>query len=408
MSENIIEKLEKLKTEDTSLIKMRARLLDSIGNSSGTPQSLRDLMDELFQQYKIPGSQNFHNQAFYATLIGFAYNHLEEYQEAINWFESASTQFRNQGDIWNQGIALNFLGLAYLSAGKKTQAINAYERAQNILKQEIRIHEDAYEYDYRWLIAGLDVLIEDARLNPEKKKAKPTPNLRPFRKPLQAKRPWPTAHIVYGVQDFGHATGKPAFGLSDDRVGEMSIDAISFNGESHTLYNPRTGAGDQIKLNSSGNYRWLKVAGNSMNQASPIPIEPGDYALADLDQAPQFGNIVIANLHNPPTPDERAGVIKRYASKGLKSESVEQIDPIPLEYADIRGVVIAIAKPSADPIPPLSIEEEGLYETLLGMLGGNESVAAELIKHEYSLTPKTGKKNLLENAIARLKSGKQA
>jgi hypothetical protein len=160
------------------------------------------------------------------------------------------------------------------------------------------------------------------------------------------KQPWPTARIVYSIRDFGHANQKPEYDLNDDQISEMSIDAISFDGISYTVYNPRKGAGNQIKLNSSGNYRWLKVAGNSMNRASPIPIEPDDYALADLDQEPQFGNIIIANLHNPPTPAEKAGVIKRYTSKGLKSESVEQIDPIPVIDADIRGVVIAVAKPS--------------------------------------------------------------
>ncbi|PIP35829.1 MAG: hypothetical protein COX20_09215 [Desulfobacterales bacterium CG23_combo_of_CG06-09_8_20_14_all_52_9] len=156
-------------------------------------------------------------------------------------------------------------------------------------------------------------------------------------------QPWPTAQIVYRVQDFSHASREGKFVLDNAQISEMSIDEVKFDDITHKIYNLREGS--QIRLVSGGNYRWLKVAGESMNRATPVPIEPGDYILTALDITPQIEDIVIANLHNPPTPAERAGVVKRYNSDGFKSESTEILSPIPLTEADIRGVVFAVAKP---------------------------------------------------------------
>ncbi len=81
-----------------------------------------------------------------------------------------------------------------------------------------------------------------------------------------------------------------------------------------------------------------------MNKAHPIPILPDDFILMDPGQHPQAGQIVVADLKHPPTPDEQAGVVKRYSRQGLKSESSEDHKPIPLRDAKLRGVVIAVAK----------------------------------------------------------------
>jgi hypothetical protein len=252
-------------------------------------------------------------------------------------------------------------------------------------------------------MSDLDDLIKKARLSSEKTKKASQPVIRTTPKHPQANRTWSPARIIYSVRDFGHANQNPEFDMDNNQVGEMSIDAVSFDGVSHTVYNLRQGAGNQIRLTSSGNYRWLKVAGNSMNRSDPIPLEPGDYVLADLDQSPQVGNIVIANLHNPPTPAERAGVIKRYTQKGLKSESIKQIDPIPLTDADIRGVVIAVAKTSTVPIYPLSPEEQQLYQSLVAMVGGDNSAAERLINLEHDCAPQENREMYIKEAIRRLK-----
>ena len=85
-----------------------------------------------------------------------------------------------------------------------------------------------------------------------------------------------------------------------------------------------------------------------MDRAEPVSICNNDFALVvDVhasDIKPQYNDIVVAALHNP-TPDERAGVIKKYTPKGLRSMSNESYPLIPLQKINIRGVVIAFAKP---------------------------------------------------------------
>ena len=395
MSVDINATLQMLQTKDVSLSIISQSTIDS--------KELDTLMEELRQRYQLPSCQNFHNQAFYAVLIGTAYFILDEHRDAINWLETADCQFRNQGETWNQCIGLIILGLAYQSADEQYQAICAFEKAQHLLLQEIRIHKNDYGLDYQGLISNLDIMIRNARQNPTRKKTAKKTDIHVLPKISKANQAWSPARIIYSVRDFGHANQNPEYDMNEDQISEMSIDAISFDGVGHTVYNLRRGAGNQIKLTSSGNYRWLKVAGNSMNHASPVPIEPGDYALADLDQEPQIGNIVIANLHNPPTPVERAGVIKRYTRKGLNSESIESIDPIPLDEADIRGVVIAVAKTSAVTTYPVSHEEEDCYKTLLNMVAGHKNVVEALINHEYELAPDKNREDYLMEAIRRLK-----
>jgi hypothetical protein len=402
MSIEIKESLERLHTEDPSLLVMRERLLHSIGQSTTDSNKLSALLDDMLNRYRMPSCQNFHNQAFYAVLIASTYLNLEEQKEAVNWYETAECQFRNQGEVWNQGITLKILGLAYMSAAEQYLAVCTFEKAQHLLSQEIRLHKNDYGPDYQREISDLDVCIKKARQIPTQSKKPQQPSNRTSPKFHQANPAWSPARIIYSVRDFGHANHDPEFDMGDDQISEMSIDAISFDGISHTVYNLRRGAGNQIKLNSSGKYRWLKVAGNSMNRAVPIPLEPGDYVLADLDQEPQIGNIIIANLHNPPTPAERAGVIKRYIRRGLKSESIEPIDPIPLTDADIRGVVIAVAKTNIVPNHPMSPEEEQLYQSLLGMVAGDKSVAERLINYERDCSPEENRDLFLKEAIRRL------
>ena len=408
MSADIKETLEKLQTKEPSLLLIRERLVQSLGQFTADSENLRTLLEELNQRYLMPSCQNFHNQAFYAVLIGSTYLNLDKKKEAINWFETAECQFRNQGEVWNQCIALKFQGHAYLLAAEQYQALCVFENAQHLLTQEIRIHKNEYGLDYQEMITNLESLIKKARQSSTKARTAPQPGIHTSPKPYQGNPAWSAARIIYSVRDFGHANKSPEYDMNEDQISEMSIDALSFDGISHTVYNLRRGTGNQIKLTSSGNYIWLKVAGNSMNRAAPIPIEPGDYVLADLDLEPQIGNIVIANMHNSPTSAERATVIKRFTRRGLKSESIELIDPIPLTDADIRGVIIAVAKTSPVPTYPLSPEEEQLYQTLLGMVAGDKSAVESLINFERDCSPKEDREMYLREAIRRLKRERHA
>jgi hypothetical protein len=155
---------------------------------------------------------------------------------------------------------------------------------------------------------------------------------------------WPTTVLTSDIFDFAHASKVGIFVFDDEPVGEMTIENIRFDGKPHEIFSLRNEY--QIKLAPQTQYRWLKVAGRSMNNASPVPLNPGDYVLAALNVNYDIGELVIADLINAPSMQERAGVIKRYGSKGLKSESTDDIEPIPLSEVVIRGVAIAVAKKS--------------------------------------------------------------
>lgn|GEM_PF-6251676 len=116
-----------------------------------------------------------------------------------------------------------------------------------------------------------------------------------------------------------------------------------------------------ITTRDKNRYGWLKVMGNSMNNATPIPIEEGNYVLFHVDHAPQncLGKIVVASLPDFETQIPQL-VIKRLVKLGdgsmvLHSETLEKsatnespsVRNIKVERDNqITGEVVAIAKPA--------------------------------------------------------------
>lgn len=125
------------------------------------------------------------------------------------------------------------------------------------------------------------------------------------------------------------------------------MESIASNKIPHTLYNTRDEGAPIIFTPKT--HQWFKIDGDSMNQATPIPIEDKDYVLAiDLilsSWSPKTGDIVIAGLSSSNT-EERSGVVKKYTPNGLKSISSYEYSGISLDRVTIRGVVIAVAKPN--------------------------------------------------------------
>jgi hypothetical protein len=87
----------------------------------------------------------------------------------------------------------------------------------------------------------------------------------------------------------------------------------------------------QLELNGK-KHGWLKVIGNSMSKASPVPIENEDYVLftEGRDPAACIGKIVVASLPVVGTHATRL-IIKRLIKSGNKyffhSESIYDKDP---------------------------------------------------------------------------------
>lgn len=119
---------------------------------------------------------------------------------------------------------------------------------------------------------------------------------------------------------------------------------------------------DKLKLEGKI-YGWLEVSGNSMNNASPIPIENGDLVLFEenRDQQSCKDQIVLVSIISDNQPRL---MIKKLTEKGgkffLHSESTFTSDPLTgdnyeqdLEFTpehQLIGIVIAVA--SDKPKPP--------------------------------------------------------
>jgi hypothetical protein len=363
--------------------------------------------DQLLDQFR-SSDQDSGNcqeyQAFCALCKAGLLDSTGELIAALDEANKALEEFRFCGNSLNEGLAHRFLGLIYFHQEKDSLAINELTKSIQIFKScadnyggesnyakksdcEIQIYECEKQID-RIMNPG-EPVDNNIRLNSNK----------------FTKLSWPTASIVYGVYDVGHASRVGKFVLEDDQIGLMSIETIKFDDKSHKIFNLRIG--NQISINPNGEYRWLRVVGQSMNKATPVPIDQDDYVLVHFKVAPQYGNIVFASFNRPPTPAERAGVIKRYSREGLKSESTDQIEPIPLEEIELQGIVLAVAKAEEEDIPDsapgislkkkprgqkqsskISADEATLYSDLLAMARGDQELVDRLVNFEIEQSSK--------------------
>ncbi len=138
------------------------------------------------------------------------------------------------------------------------------------------------------------------------------------------------------------------------RIGEIHIDRVWIDGRPHRIINLR-GSGSQINLLREVKDRQvcvLRVAGNSMNAARPVPIQNGDYVLLRMQKSADDGDIVAAEIPHEHEDSYAEATLKRYHKRGadvvLQPESSEDIPPF--EFAPgqpppkIRGIALAVFK----------------------------------------------------------------
>jgi hypothetical protein len=251
--------------------------------------------------------------------------------------------FRSCGNSVNEGLACRVNAMIYLKSGKTSMAIAEYHRAIKVFTPCLGLYEMESDFTSKNTCQCQIKECEEALKKIENNISSSSPET--SHQTYQTKNLfWPTARIIFGVYDIAHASLVGKYVMDDDLISQIAIEELLIDGKLHKLFSAQTG-NFEFTLASGTDYRWLRVSGESMNQATPTAINPDDYVLADLSHSVNNGDIVIASLLNPPTPEERAGVIKRFGGKELRSESKELIDPIPIAEVEIRGVVLAIAKP---------------------------------------------------------------
>jgi len=342
MSDEFQEILFYLDTEDISLQGLTKSIIALCSSNSETEETINALIKKTDEYGN--DARTCEYVPFCNLLISFAYWHWGDRSRAGRYAEEAATQFNRCGDQWNRALSIWGKAVIYRDSFIE-QAITEYKSAHKFFSgiansANFRGFHGRYNFSKKIATQINEIILELERRPAVSQSSASISNVIEKKKPHYL----PTARIVYGVYDIGHASANGVYVMDDEQISEISIDTIEFDDVAHKVFNLREG--NQIILGHGRDYRWLKVSGNSMNLSKPVSIEPEDFVLVDVNLAPETGNIVFARLKSPPIPTERAGVIKRYSSNGFESESTESITPIPLMVADIRGVVIAVAKRS--------------------------------------------------------------
>jgi len=335
MNSDFIEIIRRLRLHDPAAANLQGR----IPSLRITAQTARSILNQYASLENDNEDPNLEFQALSKLVCILANQQLGEQETATAIADEALDVSRWIGDDFNEALVHWFLGRLHRNGGDQSRALTELSEALRLLESCAVLYESESDYKKHEECGTLGRKIRQD-LNSIRAIEKNKRNDGTTHPPR-----YPRANLVYGVFDVGHASTVGRFIFDDECIGQLVIESVKFNDIPHHFHHLR--AGNEVQLTSSGDYRLLRIEGDSMDQSTPIPIEPGDYILADLALTPQYGQIVIADLANPPTPQERACVIKRFTNKGLRSESRKPYENIPLQEAKIRGVVLAVAKPSA-------------------------------------------------------------
>jgi hypothetical protein len=258
--------------------------------------------------------------------------------------------FEQRHEIRNLALAFWIRALVYWESAHVDEAKQDINKAIELIKQEMGDNKRTSHYEKcQDCEIILERIISDAHqmgMNiPSNRKSQNT--YEPSPQPSQSSRPLkPSNQLIFPAYDPVNAGLEGNFIFDSEPALDGVVEEINFRGIPHLIYNERE-QGAPIRLHPFV-YRWLQVKGNSMDQAEPVPICNNDFVLVvDVhasDIKPQYNDIVVAAVRNP-TPEERAGVIKKYTRNGLRSMSSQPYDVFPLQNVSIRGVVIAVAKP---------------------------------------------------------------
>ncbi len=329
-----------LHLQNSASIQLQKKALQLCTSREGSIQFLMEL--KRMSEENPFGSQDLH-RAFISFFTAYASYEIGVFDSALTNAISALEEFRHKGDSFNESLIHWFLSLLYRKQEKENFALVEQEKAVRLLKSDALSHE--MEGNYKSKSASEELIKKII-----KGRTQPPPNIQSAIKqvlnrpmPITTNRPSQLAFPVYGIARAGR---EESFIFDSLPITEAYIDTLTFDGIPHQIFNIREGS--RIILNlASEKYRWIKVEGDSMSEATPIPIIAGDFVLVEIIQGiteAKYGNLVVAAIHNPSTTEERAGIIKKLTIRGLASLSNKEYPILPVKDVDIRGVVIAVAK----------------------------------------------------------------
>jgi len=362
------------------------------------------------------------NRFYCAIFRACIYYDLNELDNALTQIEKSTRDFELSGSIWNETIAMWLYGELLIKKKKETRARAMLgETVKNFiyLARKFRNFDDYTRYKIsNNAIEEISLRLKNLQITlppTEQSKRKEKEAIQEAFQKHYKKQLWKPSSIIFKVHSQITAGREGNFVFDSDASLDGNIDEITFSNTPHLVYNT-VKEGLPVIFNPKV-HRWFHVNGDSMNLATPIPIEDKDYVLAidtvNSNQAPQFGDIIVAEVHSPEA-DERAGVVKKLTKNGLESMSTKPFDPIPYKKIKPRGIVIAVAKPSkisSDELmmlelekalhPPVNPTIEKLFKNLLAKNLHDQETVVRLILFEKNKTPNLSLEELMQRAINR-------
>ncbi len=334
MASNLADYLKRFVYTEMLLCKSQEELNQCLGK----PERLRNFVQSL-QDHRAQGCYCCEYEGGCLLLLGIALLGLQHYQGARSKIEEAVQCFGNRSDLWNQINGLNLLGQIYEKEGNLHLAIHSYQEALRILTRTY-LALDASNYKPEPL--KLKEEIEKSILRVQQLS-------RPLNNPRQ--RLGLEWLPIYGIVQA--TPNGPIWMDADNPEDFVETSSVIIDDETYSIYFCAA-RGDGLLLQKNRRYGWVKVHGDSMNAAKPVPIEENDYALFYQSENAAHNDIVVVMIADP----SGAGyeyLIKRFdkQNKQMLSEttSPHAYAALALSPEDkIVGIVIAVAKPSSSEI----------------------------------------------------------
>jgi SOS-response transcriptional repressor LexA len=268
-------------------------------------------------------------------------------REAVRFLTGAIGLYTEDHD---RAVARWLLGCVFWHLEDEVEALSSWENAmQDFNEQAVKIAKNnpAGAQWYESVKGDMERAIRDAVSDNTSDVPPPPPSgMRPKNNGKK--------HLIQDLPVIGQISAGTPLGILPDTADFMEIDQVILENKKFRivslLYNKQV-----VNLLPKQNFFVLHVLGNSMNQATPEPIENGDYViLRELNKA-ESGDIVAAEI---------VGVDNRVTLKRFKIESgkiflvPESADsefkkPMYLNHIftkldigfHIRGVAVAVLKP---------------------------------------------------------------
>lgn len=349
MAENIVGLLKYLDPGDEAI----QALVDAFWDCQTAAQA-----DQLIKKIKCredeykPDFRAADKKPFCSILYAAAYSIREKPAKSMEHLEDAERGFNCSGQEKHLAVARWMHGLLHMQDGHPELAKLDLEAAAAGLERLAVRHRRVGRYEKAEECLGLAEQIKE--ITPETSQLEALKiNVKPGRGKTKAHRPSPAPKsaprfgaLVFPVYSPVSAGKGGDFVFDSLPQGQASISELTIDEVPYRVFSLKA---DEPVTMHARIHRWMYVQGDSMNQAAPHPLLEGDCILVvetgSSGLGPKANDIVVAALLDPASNADRAGVVKRYTSKGLCSESSQAYPPIPLKKARVKGIVLAVAKP---------------------------------------------------------------